>query len=141
MQIITNSQKAAIAVMCQQLGIDADGKADLVHQFSGGRTTTSKKLTMKEAAELLQHLSKLMKPDAATLKMTGKVLSLAHQLGWTKISKRTGRRVADGEKLDEWLVKYSYLHKKLNKYKTGELPKLISQMEKYLKFKVQGSKY
>ncbi|MCH5690020.1 hypothetical protein LWM68_40845 [Niabella sp. W65] len=46
---------------------------------------------------------------------------------------KPARYVADGKRVDEWMIKFSYLHKKLNKYTFEELPKLVSQFEAFYK--------
>ena len=55
--------------------------------------------------------------------MRRKILSLCYELGWT-----CGNNV-DFLKLNQWLIKYSYLHKPLNYYTPDELPKLITQFQ------------
>ena len=124
----TTQQKAAIGAICSRLGIDKEMKEGLVCQFSNGRTTTSVELTVAEARAMIDHLSRQVRPDTRRDKMVGKIFYYAHEMSWTKINKQ-GRRVADGQRVDEWMVKYSYLKKKLNSYKFEELPKLVSQVE------------
>lgn len=133
----TTQQKAAIGAICSRLGIDKEAKADLVNQFSYGRTNTSRELSMSEARAMIDHLQRAApqppKGEDPRDKMRGKIFYYAHELGWTKTNKQ-GRRVADGQRVDEWMLKYSYLKKKLNSYKFDELPKLVSQFEAYYKY-------
>lgn len=129
----SNKHKAAIAVMCNGLGIDKETKSELVRQFSNGRTVTSKELSVGEAKALIKHLSSIKmvnQPDAS--KMVRKIMYYAHLLGWTKFNK-AGRKVADGKRIDEWMLNYSYLHKKLSAYSYSEMPKLVSQFEAFYK--------
>lgn len=130
----TIKQKATIATMCQKLGLDKEMKKQLVNDISYGRTTTSKELTIEEAQTLILHLIRTNRANDGGKrdKMVGKIFYYAHELGWTKTNKQ-GRRVADGQRVDEWMVKYSYLHKKLNRYTFEELPKLVSQVEAFYK--------
>ncbi|WP_346236139.1 hypothetical protein ABDK00_016970 [Niabella insulamsoli] len=128
----TTQQKSAIGAICSRLGIDKEQKADLVRQFSYDRTDTSRELTVIEARAMIDHLSRQVKPDARREKMVGKIFYYAHELGWVKKNKE-GRIVADGQAVDAWMLKYSYLHKKLNRYNFEELPKLVSQFEAFYK--------
>lgn len=135
----TIKQKATIATMCQKLGLDKEMKKQLVNDISYGRTTTSKELTIEEAQTLILHLIRTNRANDGGKrdKMVGKIFYYAHELGWTTLRQAQGdkpaRRVADGQRVDEWMVKYSYLHKKLNRYTFEELPKLVSQLEAFYK--------
>ena len=95
-------------------------RANLVMEYSGYRTDDPKEMTVKEMAELISDL----KDQGESSKQRKKIFSLAHQAGWTK-----GNR-PDYERINGWMLKYSYLHKDLNAYTLDELPKLITQFEK-----------
>lgn len=125
---ISTGQIKAIGAACAKMRFTPDEKAAIVHSFSGGRCKSSRDLTMAEARELLLHLDRLRSVDPAVKKMRGKIMSIAHELHWTKLNKY-GQRVADGKRIDEWAVKYSYLKKKVNQYSEEELPKLVTQFE------------
>ena len=88
--------------------------------FSDGRTENEKDLFVHEMQELIAELV----DGGESEKQRKKILSHAHQLGWA-----VGERV-DFEKIEGWMLKYSYLHKKLNEYTLEELPKLVTQFEK-----------
>lgn len=114
---------------------------ELVYSYSGGRTTDSAELTDLETDELIRHLDQMQslsrKTDLPTRsgvdrrgqKMRRRILSLCHTLGWNAWDHTAKRHVIDWERLDAWMLKYSYLHKPLNRYSYGELGKLVSQFE------------
>lgn len=52
--LATNPQKQQIHRLKRQHGWDEDTYRNLIHQYSGGRTTSSKELTKKEASALLR---------------------------------------------------------------------------------------
>lgn len=52
--LATNPQKQQIHRLKRQHGWDEDTYRDLIHQYSGGRTTSSKELTKDEATALLR---------------------------------------------------------------------------------------
>lgn len=113
---------------------------DLVHSFSRGRTTNSTELTELEIAELIRNLEQKQqdKPTHSTAsrngdKMRKRILSMCYTIGWTKYNERINKVVVDMERLNGWMLKYSYLHKELNQYKYSELKDLVSQFEKMVK--------
>lgn len=52
--LATNPQKQQIHRLKRQQGWDEDTYRNLIYQFSGGRTTSSKELTKKEATSLIR---------------------------------------------------------------------------------------
>lgn len=52
--LATNPQKQQIHRLKRQQGWDEDTYRNLIHQFSGGRTTSSKELTKKEATQFIR---------------------------------------------------------------------------------------
>lgn len=134
MSNITNPQKGIIATICQKLQFDKDAKAEMVSIFSDGRCTSSTGLSFAEAAKMIATLKDLQGQGSSESmdKMTGKIFYYAHEMGWVKTN-GAGKRVADGQRVDEWMVSYSYLKKKLSRYKLEELPKLVSQFAQVYK--------
>ena len=130
--ILTKQQLTTIGTICSNLKIAGDDKEAMVSGFTAGREVSSKYMTFDEAKAMIAHLLKLQgvhqipKPGDA---MRNKIFYYCHEIGWTKASKKTGKKVADGKRFDEWAVKFSYLKKKLNQYSYAELPKLVSQFE------------
>ena len=133
---LTSNQLKCISTIVSELKINKEDKAVIVGGFSGGRCTSSKDLFYAEAEELIKHLKVLSgqqtnnKPTAA---MVGKILYYAHEIGWVK-KNPTGKVVADVKRVDAWMIKYSYLHKKINAYSYLELPKLVIQFQTFYKY-------
>ncbi|MCE9538711.1 MAG: hypothetical protein K8R85_05790, partial [Bacteroidetes bacterium] len=61
-------------------------------------------------------------------KMRKKILSICHEMNWTNEKGKINWKM-----LNDYLLKYGYLHKALNDYKETELPTLVSQFEALLK--------
>lgn len=131
MKPITPAQLQCINVICTKNKIDADSKAAMVNSYSAAGHTSSKDLLINEAASMIKRLKELYGTgeDARNKAMLGKIFYYAHEMGWTKVSKVSNKKVADVQAIDDWMKKYSYLKKKLNKYTFEELPKLVSQFE------------
>lgn len=128
METLSTQQLKAIAATCAKLHLDKETKAAMVESFSGGRCSSSKYLTKDEARAMLMKLNDLQPIDPAMARMKNKIFYYAHEMGWVKVNK-AGKVVADGERVDNWCLNYSYLKKKLNNYTYKELPKLVSQFE------------
>jgi len=116
-----------------RLGIDTDTKQDLVYSYSGGREVSSKGLLYHECQALINCLLARTKGAAWSEsspenKMRRKILSICHEMRW----KDEITDNIDWKRLNEWLKKYGYLHKKFNDYTALELPKLINQFESLL---------
>jgi hypothetical protein len=102
-----------------RLGLDKD---EVIMDASGGRTSSTSKLTFDEARNLMAFLND---PDPrAPMRM--KILSMAHQMRWTKENKPSE---LDLDLVNLKLTKAGYLHKDLNDYTYDELPKLVYQVE------------
>ncbi len=132
MQPITKPQIGAIATMCSYANIGKEAKAIMVEGFSGGRCSSSTGLYYDEATALLKHLAAMQPADNASDKMIGKIMYYAHEMRWTKIN-ASGKVVADGKRIDEWMLAHSYLKKKMSRYTYKELPKLVSQFAQVYK--------
>lgn len=122
----TPAQRAAIAITCNRLGLDKEAKAELVSQYSEGRTESTTALSMEEARQLLLHLA----PDGNNpapgktktnggARMRRNIIAMAHEMGWKL---ETGK--ADMERVNAWCLK-QFGKKKLNDYTCEELPKLV----------------
>ncbi len=73
-------------------------------------------------------------------KMRKRIFSLAHQYGWTYYIPSKGRNVVNLDRLNGWMVDYSYLHKPLNYYTPEELVKLVSQWERVVMSYIDSQK-
>lgn len=128
MNSATTSQLSAIGAMCTKANISKEAKQVMVAGFSSSGAISSKDLTIEEARQMIQHLVTLQPQDARLAKMRNKIFYYAHMMNWTKVNK-AGKTVADGKRVDEWMLHYSYLKKKLSAYSYEELSKLVSQFE------------
>jgi len=137
MQLATKEQVKAINAILATRGL-MEGKQEMVHQFTTGRTERSSELYFNEAHELLQALNKGIAPSLEQLqkdRMCRKILAIANKIGMvTKTADVDSRgrlfQKRDYARLEAWLIKFSYLHKPLKQYSYDELPALITQMEK-----------
>ncbi|NNV54546.1 hypothetical protein [Limnovirga soli] len=120
---ITPQHLKQLNTLVSKRGISKDDKAVMVQGFSDGRCSSSKELLQAEALEMIKHLQTLQPNAAAAAKMRNKVIYYAHEMNWRIDGK------IDMPRLDNWCVKYSYLHKKLDYYEYKELPRLITQIE------------
>lgn len=134
-----NTQNKRLHALITKLGIDGDAKEELVYNFTGTRETSTSKMEVSECQNLINHLEAATKgltpaipkgngnPNKAD-KMRKKILSICHEMNWTNEQGKVYWPT-----LNEWLLKYGYLHKTLNEYKEAELPTLIAQFENLLK--------
>jgi len=100
-------------------------KQDLMDTFcSDGRyPTSSKDLYFDEANNIINYLAAMhQKNDPADL-MRKKIISCCREMGWHKSGK------ADMLRIEAWVMKFGYMHKKLNDYTVQELPQLVTQAE------------
>lgn len=64
-------------------------------------------------------------------KMRKKIISMAHECGWHTLI--NGKWIIDMNRLNAWMLKSSYLHKRLDEYNYKELPLLVTQFEQVYK--------
>lgn len=128
---ITPGQLRAIHALLNEAGL-MDEKADIVGGFTGGRTTHVREMKKGEAMALIQHLksaspqpSPKEREYVGSEKMRNKILSMAHEMGWHQ----EGTNKIDMKHVNDWCLKYGYLHKKLDDYTYSELPRLVTQVE------------
>ncbi len=124
----TPQQNARLHGLINELNIDADTKATLVHSHTDGRTSSSREMMNWECQNLIKFLEKQEKPknDSAD-KMRKKIISICYEMGWTF---DTGR--INMERINNFCIKFGYLHKPLNDYSINELPELVTQFKKVL---------
>ena len=127
----TTQQLKAIFTACKELGVDDDGRSELVIGITDGRSSSCKDLTFQEAKQLIEHLNKLLNRPKPTLNerarqadnMRKKILGFFHEMNYRIKGK------IDMEKVEETILKKGYLKKPLNAYTYNELPKLVTQMQ------------
>lgn len=133
-------QNSQLHAIIGKLKIDKETKEELVYQFSGGRSKSSKDLLFDECQHLINYLNAVQKGTTqlkartsgavydACNQMRRKILSICHELQWEKADGKI-----DWPRLNNYLNKYGYLHKPLNDYIYEELPKLVTQFENLLR--------
>lgn len=122
--MIERSQRAAIFGYINSLGIDEEMRRDLIWAQTNGRTASLREVNRNEADSIIKYLTELSGNDANRLRK--KMLSVAHKLGWVNDDK------VDVNRVNNWCVKYGYLHKPFNHYTSKELIKLITQFKQLL---------
>jgi hypothetical protein len=115
-----------------------DMKPLLVSEASGGRTEHCTELTLDEMQQLLRSVShgtpvQVSIDVEAGNRMRRRILSLCYTIGWTQYSPAQQRTVVDMQRLESWMLNYSYAHKPLRNYTAEELPRLVSQFESMTK--------
>lgn len=120
----TIPQSLKLFAILEKLDLIED-RERLALQYSKGRTGQTSKLYVNECSELISDLQK--QADNSSDKMRKKILSIAHSMGWQL--EQNGRLIVDMERVNNWCVKYGYLHKRLNSYSARELVRLVSQFE------------
>jgi hypothetical protein len=130
----TNSQIQIIQTLITKTG-NRDIKEEIILGFTEGRSKSIKDLSEKATKDLIKHLKELDPDERSADTMRKKIISMAHELNW-RLPLEAGKAPrVDMRRLDAWLQKYSYLHKKLDSYTYDELPKLVTQFESvYQKF-------
>lgn len=125
----TKQQVKAINAFLATRGL-MEMKKQIISNFTNDRTDRSSLLTKDEARALLLYLN-----DYAPLeRMIKKIVAMAHEIHWIKkttiVDPKNGVvEERDYKALDEWILKYGYLHKPLFQYTYQELPKLLTQFE------------
>lgn len=117
-------------------------KAELVHGFTEGRTTSSTELLEYEALNLIgfldQQFKEAGKPDKAD-RMRKKVLALCHTMGWYQrdangqLVMKQGRAQLDYKRIDAFCTERGPYHKPLQQHTAAELTKLVTVFERLSK--------
>lgn len=127
------AQRSAIGAIAAKLGLDKEGKAELVSQYSNGRTQSTTGLSFEEAAEMI----KAIQLDAKPLKDKGgypiawgntlrrQVIAIFHEAGWHI----DGSAAIDMERVNTWCTNHGHGKKPLNDYTYEELPKLLGRLK------------
>lgn len=109
-------------------------RAGMALGASNFRTNDPKELSVKEMSELIGSLTT---EDKATV-MRKKIFSLAHSIGWSKFDAED-ELVPDYDRINAWMLQYSYMHKALGHYSEIELVKLVNQFEKVVKSQIKDN--
>jgi len=127
MNPITKAQISKFHVLLSQLKLQ-ESKGDIISEFSNGRATSTKDLSMQEATQMLRYLSKFDPCD----KMRRKIFALAYEAdfiyGYTPEDKKMNEI-----KLNQFLIAKGAIRKNLNKMNKDELIKTVNQFEQIIK--------
>jgi hypothetical protein len=144
----TKTQNSRLHALITKLGIDDEAKEELVYNFTGTREKSTSRMEVSECQNLINYLQAVAnngngnitasgKPlpeslrtgaNAASDKMRKKILSICHEMNW-----KLDNGKINWNSLNDYLLKYGYLHKLLDDYKEAELPTLVTQFENLLK--------
>jgi hypothetical protein len=116
MNIRTESQNKALHLLLGKVGIDQDTKADMVFNYTDGRTMHSAEMTCMECDALIRALRKMI-PDIMDKKRKRVIANMA-EAGFIRNGK------PDMFAINEWVLKQG-LKKPLNDHSSAELSKLI----------------
>lgn len=112
----------------------------LALQFTENRTNSTSKIYEDECDLLIEFLKGEINKHKDEAELTKKELLqrkffyYCHELGWKKNGK------LDYVRINNWLLKYSYLKKPLKQYEESELSKLLQQVEKVLEQRKKPNK-
>jgi hypothetical protein len=131
MQKVTKAQLSKIHVLLNQLDLIAD-KQHIIFQFTNGRETSSKAMTLNEATELIRHLS----ASDPCQKMRQKIFALAYDAGiiWGHTNED---KKMNAVKLNQFLSFRGAVKKELNSMNKNELVKVVTQFEYIVQHKEQ----
>lgn len=152
----TKQVRQARAIISTLPHYGEEDKNAAVLEISGGRTQHLRELSDAEMRMFILTLqraqgslrdSRLRGNDGRSwqpqddnrTKMQRKIIAMAHEIGWHKLPSHLGegqevrlekgRLKIDMQKINNWCVKKSYLHKEFNRYTYSELPRLVAQFE------------
>lgn len=149
---ITAAQMKALHAAFHAHGMDDEARHDCIGDFTSGRTTSSKELTINEAQLLLSRLNeehekvrKMMLVQSQTLCRS--INYLASQISFLNKDYPTDTdedREMNKAKVNVWARKYSRFHKNIQQMNVAELREVkkqleaIARKEKSAEFKKQG---
>lgn len=112
-------------------------KADIVNEFTDGKQTSTKEMTMEQMIQAIEHLeanknaktaSTKTKRDSSLDRQRKKIIGFCREMGMEK--EKNGKTVADMDSVYKFILKVGYLKKDLNDYTAQEMPILVTVIEK-----------
>lgn len=129
---MTPKQVKLIRFLLNQCGLsDELDKAEIVFEYTNGRSTSLKEMTQRETSALINVLNERLSPAKAKRdRQVSKILSMAHEMHWEL---QDGK--VDMERLDVFFLTRTPQKKKLAEFTDAELPGLVTLFEKvYISF-------
>lgn len=120
---ITPSQLKKLHTLLSNAGM-MEMKADMVQQYSNGRTTSSRQLFQDEAQELINTLAK----DDPCTKMKKKCVAICFTLGWFEDGNAIDWQI-NWAALDSFLLKRGVVKKRFRQLNCKEVYKVLTQLE------------
>jgi len=113
-------------------------RSEIIADFTNGQKNSLKQLTDWEYNELIRRLNSTMSQQLPKYdvnnplqKQRRKVIALLCKVGMLK------NDTADMPRIYAWVRQYGYLHKNFNDYTYEEIPKLVTQAEKFYKSHIE----
>ncbi|WP_338764084.1 hypothetical protein WAF17_21015 [Bernardetia sp. ABR2-2B] len=134
MKTATPKQIQKFHALLNELGL-MQHKKDLVSEFSEGKATSSKQLTMEQMKLAIEHLEGMKEQSVATKpkrdtsldRQRKKIIAFCREMDM-EVEVR-GEMVADMHNIYKFILKIGYLKKDLNDYNSEEMPKLVTQIK------------
>ncbi|MEA2041161.1 MAG: hypothetical protein U9N85_01225 [Bacteroidota bacterium] len=126
----TNGQNKRLHQLFSKLGIDAELKSELVHQFTGGRSYKSSEMLYNECTSLIKtlemrHQKKERKHNDFSQKLRRNVLKLCYDVGFIYPTMNTTEKITIINAFIRQKTKYK---KEFNQLSIKELQQLINQL-------------
>ena len=138
---ITAQQVKALHATFRRIGMDDEARHGCIHEFTSGRTQSSKELTMHEARQLLERLNPIDgKARALQLKEAQFVFRDIYRLSFL-IPQLNQGFTSDNEeeyrmnvaKLNVWARKYTKVRKDVTRMVLWELQETKKQLEAFMR--------
>ncbi len=135
--IRTIGQNKRLYQLLNQLGIDEEMKADLVYDFTYGRTDKSSEMEYRECNNLIGKLDEQIQTiktrkankritNDRLQKMRRNIFKLMYDIGQIDVSMSTNEKLLV---INNWIEKKQKLNKHLNQLSFEELSKFINQLQ------------
>ena len=134
MILITKEQNARLHQLLSHSNM-MDDKANIVKQYTAGRTESSRLLSTHEALDIIEDLAE---QDNSANKMRKKLLHLGYMMMWDQPANSQQQGLKPQRinymNVSNWCASDKCKHKKpLNKLSPVELPMVVSQLEQVYK--------
>lgn len=140
-KLITPGQMKALHATFRRIGMDDEARHGCIHEFTSGRTQSSKDLTMREAQQLLDRLNPMDdKAKALQRKEAQLVFRDIYRLSFL-IPQLNQGFTSDSEeeyqmnvaKLNLWAQKYTKVRKDVTRMALWELQDTKKQLEAFMR--------